>query len=96
MLYNMLNRNVKKSIVSPRIYSFINKGALFLETDSFQEFMIGLEIDGFTSKRGKGKSALYFVGKNLIDSSSNENNEKIMGYHCSKLSHFLPLKRFRK
>ena len=37
--------------------------------------MIGLEIDGHISKRGKGKSASYFVGKKFIDSSSNEKNE---------------------
>ena len=37
--------------------------------------MIGLEIDGYISKRGKGKSASYFVRKKFIDSSSNEKNE---------------------
>ena len=63
---------------------------MFLETDSFQEFMIRLEMDGFTSKRGKGKSALYFVRKNLIDSSSNENNEKIMGYLVANWAIFFP------
>ena len=65
----------KKRVTSQRIYSFINKGALFLESNSFQDFMIGLEIDGYISKRGKGKSASYFVRKKFIDSSSNEKNE---------------------
>ena len=37
--------------------------------------MVGLEIDSYTSKRGKGKSASYFVRKKFIDSSSNEKNE---------------------
>ena len=65
----------KKRVTSQRIYSFINKGALFLESNSFQDFMIGLEIDGYISKRGKGKSASYFVRKKFIDSSSIEKNE---------------------
>ena len=60
---------------SPRISSFINKGVLFLESDSFPDFMIGLKIDDYISKRGKEKSASYFVRKNFIDSSSNEKNE---------------------
>ena len=37
--------------------------------------MVGLEIDSYISKRGKGKSASYFVRKKFIDSSSNEKNE---------------------
>ena len=65
----------KKRVTSQRIYSFINKGALFLESNSFQDFMIGLEIDGYISKRGKGKCASYFVRKKFINRSSIENNE---------------------
>ena len=65
----------KKRVTSQRIYSFINKGALHLESNSFQDFMVGLEIDGYNSKRGKGKSASYFVRKKFIDSSSNEKYE---------------------
>ena len=37
--------------------------------------MIGLEIDGYISKRGKGKSASHFVRKKFIDRSSIEKNE---------------------
>ena len=65
----------KKRVASQTIYSFINKGALFLESNSFQDFMVGLEIDGYISKRSMGKSAPYFVRKKFIDSSSNEKNE---------------------
>ena len=65
----------KKRVASQRIYSFINKGALYLESNSFQDFMVGLEIDGYISKRGEGKSASYFVRKKFIDSSSNEKYE---------------------
>ena len=39
----------KKRVTSPRIYSLINKGALYLESNSFQDFMDGLEIDGYIS-----------------------------------------------
>ena len=65
----------KKRVTSQRIYSFINKGVLFLESNSFQDFMIGLEIDGYISKRDKGKCASYFVRKKFINKSSIENNE---------------------
>ena len=65
----------KKRVTSQRIYSFINKGALFLESNSFQDFMVGLEIDRYTFKSGKGKSASYFVRKKFIDSSANKKNE---------------------
>ena len=37
--------------------------------------MVGLEIDRYTFKSGKGKSASYFVRKKFIDSSANKKNE---------------------
>ena len=79
-----------------RIYSFINKGSLFLDSNSFQDFMVGLKIDGYISKRGKEKSASYFVRKKFIDNSSNEenqnsNNEISMQQNVP----FFPLKRLR-
>ena len=63
----------KKRVTSQRIYSF---GALFLESNSFQDFMIGLKIDGYICKRGKGKSASYFVRKKFssIEKNKNSNN----------------------
>ena len=48
---------------------------MFLESNSFQGFMVGLEIDGYISKRGKGKSASYFVREKFIDSVSNGKDE---------------------
>ena len=35
--------------------------------------MVGLEIDGYISKRGKGKSASYFVRKKFSSIEKNEN-----------------------
>lgn len=55
--------------MSQRSYSFNNKGAVLLESNSLQDFMFGLEIDVYISKRGKGESASYFVTKKSIDSS---------------------------
>ena len=86
----------KKRVMYQRIYSFINKGSLFLDSNSFQDFMVGLKIDGYISKRGKEKSASYFVRKKFIDSSSNEenqnsNNEISMQQNVP----FFPLKRLR-
>ena len=37
--------------------------------------MFGLEIVGYISKRGKRKSASYFIKKKFIESSCNEKNE---------------------
>ena len=59
----------KKRIMPQRSYSFNNKGAVLLESNSLQDFMFGLEIDVYISKRGKGESASYFVTKKFIDSS---------------------------
>ena len=75
MQYMHIRSKCKQRVMSQRIYSFVNKGALLLESNSFQEFMVALEIDGYTFERGKGRSASYFVRKNYIDSSSNEKNE---------------------
>ena len=55
--------------MSQRSYSFNNKGAVLLESNSLHDFMFGLEIDVYISKRGKGESASYFVTKKFVDSS---------------------------
>ena len=59
----------KKRLMSQRSYSFNNKGAVLLESNSLHDFMFGLEIDVYISKRGKGESASYFVTKKFVDSS---------------------------
>ena len=65
----------KKRVTSQRIYSFINKDILHLDSKPFRDFMVGSEVDVYISKRGKGKSASYFVKNKFIDSSSNEKSE---------------------
>ena len=64
----------QKRVMSQRIYSFINKGALCLESNSFQDFMVGLEIEGYF-QRGKRKSASHVVRKKFMDTSSNQKYE---------------------
>ena len=59
---------------------------LFLESKSFEDFMVALEIDNCISKRGKGKVASYLEW--MI--------AQIIGYHCSKMNHFLPLLTIEK
>ena len=49
---------------------------MFLESNSFQDFMVALEINGYISKRRKIKSASCIVRKNFIDSTGNDENEK--------------------
>ena len=66
MQFNILDRNGKKRVTSQRIYSLINKGPLFLVSNSLRDFMAWLEIEGYISKRGKEKSASYFVRNKFI------------------------------
>ena len=47
---------------------------MLLESIYSKVFMVGLQIDGYISKRGEEKSASYFVRKKFINSSSNEKN----------------------
>ena len=86
----------KKKVTSQRIYSFTNKGALFLESNSFQDFMIGLEIDGYIFKRGTGKSASYFGRKKFSGIEKNENSNNGISMQQNEMYHFLSLKRLRR
>ena len=67
----------KKRVTYQKIYSFINKGAVFLESNSFKDSMCGLVIDGYISKRDNGKSPSNFIRKKFIDSSSNDKISRI-------------------
>ena len=84
----------QKRVMSQRIYSFINKGALCLESNSFQDFMVGLEI--VISKEVRENLLRMLLERNLwIPAVIKSMKTQIMGYHCSKMYH-LPLKQLRR
>ena len=84
----------KKRATSQRIYSFINKDALFLESNSFQDFMIGLEIDVTFPKEVMGNLLHNFLERNLLIAAVMKRvKTQIMGCEYSKMCHFPPLKQ---
>ena len=57
----------KKRVTSQKIFSFLNKGASFIDAKLFHEVLDRMEIDGYIFKTGRGKNASFFVGSHLID-----------------------------
>ena len=58
---NCIRLKNKKRVTSQRIFSFINKGALQLDCQKFNDILCDMEIDGKIYKNGSGKNALFFV-----------------------------------
>ena len=58
---NCIRLKNKKRVTSQRIFSFINKGALQLDCQKFDDILCDMEIDGKIYKNGSGKNALFFV-----------------------------------
>ena len=58
---NFIRLKNKKRVTSQRIFSFINKGALQLDCQKFDDILCDMEIDGKIYKNGSGKNALFFV-----------------------------------
>ena len=64
----------KQRVTLQRIFRFINKVALSIEWELFQDCMNRLEIDGGIHKKKKrGKNTLFFI--NFILSVSNKNDK---------------------
>ena len=57
----------KKRVTSQKIFSFLNKGASFIDVKLFHEELDRMEIDVYIFKTGRGKNASFFVGSHLID-----------------------------
>ena len=51
----------KKRVTSQKMFSFINKGALKLDCQKFNDIICNMEVDGKIYKNGSGKNALFFV-----------------------------------
>ena len=58
---NCIRLKNKKRVTSQRIFSFINKGALQLDCQKFDDILCDMEIDGKIYKNGSGKNALFFL-----------------------------------
>ena len=63
----------KQRVTSQRIFRFINKGALSIDCELFQDCINSLEIDGRIYKKKRGKNASFFI--NPISEDNNENDE---------------------
>ena len=61
---NSIRLKNKKRFTSQRIFSFINKGALQLDCQKFNDILCDMEIDG-KIYNGSGKNASFFVDKYL-------------------------------
>ena len=64
---NCIRLKNKKRVTSQRIFSLINKGALQLDSQKFNNILCDMEIDGKIYKNGSGKNASFFV-KNYFSS----------------------------
>ena len=65
-------RSKSKQRVTFRFFRFINKRALSIKCELFQDCMNRLEIDGRIYKKKRGKNASFFI--NLIPPDSKKNN----------------------
>ena len=70
----------KKRVASHNIFSFLNKGATFIDAKLFHEVLNKMEIDGYIFKTRRGKNASFFVKSHLIDNKSHpiDNNKNIV------------------
>ena len=62
---NSIRLKNMKRVTSQRIFSFINKGALQLDCQKFNDILCDMEIDGKIYKNGSGKNASFFVDNYL-------------------------------
>ena len=58
---NFIRLKNKKIVTSQRAFSFINKGALQLDCQKFNNILYDKEIDDKIYKKGSGKNALFSV-----------------------------------
>ena len=58
---NFFRLKNKKRGISQRIFTFINKGALQLDFQKFNEILCDMEIDSKIYKNGSGKNVSFFV-----------------------------------
>ena len=58
---NFIRLEYKKRVTSQRLFSLINKGALQLDCQNFNDIICDVELDGKLYKNGSGKNASFFV-----------------------------------
>ena len=73
----------KQRVTSQRIFRFINKGALSIESELFQDCMNKLEIDGRIYKKKRGKNTSFFINPIPPDSKKNDGPDSVERVHKS-------------
>ena len=63
---NSIRLKNKKRVTSQRMFSFINKGALQLDCQKFNNILCEMEIDGKIYKAGSGKNVSFSVDNKLV------------------------------
>ena len=92
---NCIRLKNKKRVTSQRIFSFINKGAVQLDCQKFNDILCDIEIDGKIYKNGSGKNASFFVDnyfpleavspvKNLDLAVYNTHSQSLLSFASSK------------
>ena len=73
----------KQRLTLPRFFRFINKGALSIECELFQDCMNRSEIDGCIYKKKRGKNASFFINPIPLDSKKNDRPDSVERVHKS-------------
>ena len=71
----------KQRETSQRIFRFINKVALIIECEHFQDFMNKLEIEGRIYKEKRDKNASFFINPIRSDSKKNDQPDSVERVH---------------
>ena len=92
---NFIGLKSKKKVTSQRIFSFINKGALQLDCQKFNDIVCDMEIDGKIYKNGSCNNASFFsktfflskaisLDKNSDLTVNNTHIQSSVSYHPNK------------
>ena len=73
----------KQRVTSQRIFQFINKGALIIDCELFQDCINSLGIDGRIYKKKNGKYASFFINPIFEDNNENDKPNNIEKVHNS-------------
>ena len=91
---NFFRLKNKKRGISQRIFTFINKGALQLDFQKFNDILCDMEIDSKIYKNGSGKNVSFFVKNyfSLEDVSPVKNSDlTVNNTHSQSSVSFSPL-----
>ena len=84
----------KQTVISQRIFRFINKGAVSSGCELSQDCINGLEIDGLISKKKKGKNGSFFINPIAQDSKKKKMSQIMWKKLINLLNHLKQLKNW--